>query len=117
MGIKVVNDTPAGIQLKVKDEQEAKNLMKLIKSAIKSNIVASIGGLLIKNTLKKSMSIYDLSNHGGAPLIGSSKLIIKCHGSSKSAEIKNAILEAKKFVEVDLIHRFSDSLKGANYGI
>ena len=98
-------------------EGTAKNLMKLIKSAIKSNIVASIGGLLIKNTLKKSMSIYDLSNHGGAPLIGSSKLIIKCHGSSKSAEIKNAILEAKKFVEVDLIHRFSDSLKGANYGI
>ena len=28
LGIKVVNDTPAGIQLKVKDESEAKSLLK-----------------------------------------------------------------------------------------
>ena len=98
-------------------EGTAKNLMRVMKSAIKSNIIATIGGLLIKNTLKKSMAVFDTSNYGGAPLIGSSKLIIKCHGSAKSNEIKNAILEAKKFVEIDLIHKFTDSLKGANYGI
>lgn len=98
-------------------EGTAKNLIGLLKNAIKSNGVSLIGGLLIKNTLKKTMSKFDVSNYGGAPLIGSSKLIIKCHGSSKSSEIKNAILEAKKYVEIDLIHRFSDSLKGVNYGI
>ena len=98
-------------------EGTAKNLINLLKTAIKSNLISMVGGLLIKNTLKKSMVKFDVSNYGGAPLIGSSKLIIKCHGSSNSSEIKNAILEAKKFVEIDLIHRFSDSLKGANYGI
>ena len=98
-------------------EGTAKNLINLLKTAIKSNLISMIGGILIKNTLKKSMVKFDVSNYGGAPLIGSSKLIIKCHGSSNSSEIKNAIIEAKKFVEIDLIHRFSDSLKGANYGI
>ena len=98
-------------------EGTAKNLLSILKTAIKSSIISSIGGLLIKNTLKKSMSKFDVSNYGGAPLIGSSRLIIKCHGSSKSSEIKNAILEAKKFVEIDLINRFNDSLKGADYGV
>ena len=36
LGIKVVNDTPAGIQLKVKDEQEAKNLMKRLNEEDKT---------------------------------------------------------------------------------
>lgn len=76
-----------------------------------------IGGLLIKKSLKKSLSKFDVSNYGGAPIIGSSKLIIKCHGSSKKSEIKNAIFEAKKFIEIDLINKFNNSLKGANYGI
>lgn len=98
-------------------EGVAKNLINVIKDSLKSNFIASIGGLLIKNTIKKSLKKFDASNYGGAPLIGSSKLIIKCHGSSDKSEIKNAIFEAKKFVEIDLISKFSDSLKGANYGI
>ena len=36
LGIKVVNDTPAGIQLKVKDEAEAKNLLRHLTDADKS---------------------------------------------------------------------------------
>ncbi len=36
LGIKVVNDTPAGVQLKVKDEAEAKNLLRHLTDADKS---------------------------------------------------------------------------------
>ena len=36
LGIKVVSDTPAGIQLKVKDESEAKNLLRNLTDADKS---------------------------------------------------------------------------------
>ncbi|WP_029233483.1 ABC transporter ATP-binding protein [Butyrivibrio sp. VCB2006] len=36
LGISVVNDTPAGIQLRVKDESEAKNLLKQLSDANKT---------------------------------------------------------------------------------
>ena len=36
LGIKVVNDTPAGIQLRVNDESEARNLLKQLTDANKT---------------------------------------------------------------------------------
>lgn len=98
-------------------EGTAKNILSILKSIIKSNLLTLFAGLIIKKPLKNILKKFDVSNYGGAPLIGSNRLIIKCHGSSNSTEIKNAIYEAKTFIEKDLINKFSDSLKEVNYGI
>ncbi len=39
---------------------------------------------------------YDYNEYGGAPLLGINGTAMICHGASKSATIKNAILTAKK---------------------
>ena len=45
---------------------------------------------------------FDSAEHGGAPLLGISKPVIKAHGSSKAKAIKNAVRQAIHFVETGI---------------
>ena len=42
---------------------------------------------------------FDYSEYGGAPLLGLQKPVIKAHGSSDAKAFRNAIRQAKEFVE------------------
>ncbi len=59
------------------------------------------------NSLKKKM---DYKEHGGAPLLGTQKPVIKAHGSSDAVAIKNAIRQAKEFHEKEIINEISLAL-------
>lgn len=59
------------------------------------------------NALKKKM---DYKEHGGAPLLGTQKTVIKAHGSSDAVAIKNAIRQAKEFHEKEIINEISLAL-------
>lgn len=58
-----------------------------------------IGALLVKPALKQTLKAFDLEQYGGAPLLGLKGLVVKTHGSSKSVEIKNSILQCITFTE------------------
>ena len=45
---------------------------------------------------------FDSAEHGGAPLLGISKPVIKAHGSSDAKAIKNAVRQAIFFVETKI---------------
>ena len=45
---------------------------------------------------------FDASEHGGAPILGISKPVIKAHGSSDANAIKNAVRQAIYFVETGI---------------
>jgi len=49
----------------------------------------------------------DYTEHGGAPLLGTAAPVIKAHGSSNGKAFKNAIRQAKIFVEGDVIGSIS----------
>ena len=53
--------------------------------------------------LKDFKSQMDYTEYGGAPLMGSAKPVIKAHGSSNAVAFKNAIRQAKTYVEQDVI--------------
>jgi len=53
--------------------------------------------LLCKPALKETLKDFDASQYGGAPLLGLKGLVVKTHGSSKSIEIKNSILQCVTF--------------------
>lgn len=74
-------------------------LIKQVKAGMKTTLRSSIGGLLVKPALKKTLKAFDLEQYGGAPLLGLNGLIVKTHGSSKSVEIKNSILQCLTFKE------------------
>lgn len=78
-------------------------MLKQIKGGLKSNLLGMIGGLLIKPTLKKTLAKFDVSEHGGAPLLGLNGTVLKTHGSAKHKEVTNTIYQAAAFKEQDII--------------
>ena len=62
-----------------------------------SSLRSKIGALLVKPALKQTLKAFDLEQYGGAPMLGLKGLVVKTHGSSKSVEIKNSILQCVTF--------------------
>jgi len=72
-------------------------LLHKVKGALMSNLKTKIGALLIKGKLKETLGGFDVKEYGGAPLLGLNGLVVKTHGSSKSIEVKNSILQCNTF--------------------
>ncbi len=74
-------------------------LIRKIKEGLMSTTKSKIGALLCKPALKETLKSFDASEYGGAPLLGLNGLVVKSHGNSKSAEIKNSIIQCITFTE------------------
>lgn len=77
-------------------------LIKKVKEGMMTSLRSKIGALLVKPALKACLKSFDLEEYGGAPLLGLKGLVVKTHGSSKAAEIKNTILQCQTFKEHDI---------------
>lgn len=95
----IVCDGFAGNVLLKSYEGVSSVLLKVIKESLKSSLKMKLGGLIIKNGLKKTMTNFDASEYGGAPLLGCKSPVIKCHGSAKSKEICNACLQCVEYAK------------------
>ena len=85
-------------------------LMKKIKEGMMSTLRSKIGALLIKPALKKTMKGFSTDEYGGAPLLGLKGLVVKTHGSSKSVEICNSILQCLTFKEQKINEKIQGQL-------
>lgn len=86
-------------------------LMGFIKEIFYSNALTKIAALLVKSKLgglKKKMSTEE---HGGAPLLGITKPVIKAHGNAKALAIQNAVRVAAEFAEAGVIEMITESVK------
>ena len=80
----------------------AKTLVKKIKAGLMSTTISKIGALLSKKAIKNTMKSFDVSEYGGAPLLGLKGLAVKTHGSSTHIEIYNSIKQCVTFTENDI---------------
>ena len=71
---------------------------------------SKIGALLVKPALKQTLKAFDLEQYGGAPMLGLKGLVVKTHGSSKSIEIKNSILQCITFTEQQISEKIRQML-------
>jgi glycerol-3-phosphate acyltransferase PlsX len=78
-----------------------------LKSLFTANIKTKIGALLVKDGLASFKKAIDYTEHGGAPLLGLQKPVIKAHGSSNAKAIKNAVRQAKYCIEADISGKLS----------
>ncbi len=92
-------------------EGVAAALVSVIKKGLMSSFKSKIGALLVKPTLKKTLKGFSVEDYGGAPLLGLNGLVIKTHGSSKSVEIKNSVLQAITFKEENINDKIVEKLK------
>ncbi|MEG0377680.1 MAG: phosphate acyltransferase PlsX [Eubacterium sp.] len=86
-------------------------LMKGIKTSIMGSTKGKIGGMLIKDDLRKFKNQFDADEHGGAPFLGVKGGVIKAHGSSNAYAIKNAIRQSIAFIDNDVLDKITEKLK------
>ncbi len=106
----VVSDGFVGnITLKV-IEGTASTMVGILTTEIKSSMIAKVGALLMKNSLRAMKQKLDFEEYGGAPLLGLNAPVIICHGSSTAKAVKNAISVGEEMVEKQLVKAFQDHL-------
>lgn len=77
-------------------------LLGEMKKAFYSSLTGKLGGLLVKDSLKKALGKYDASRYGGAPVLGLKSLVVKMHGSAKAVEVKRAVEQCVQFYQEDI---------------
>ena len=88
-------------------------LISLVKQGMMTSVRSKIGGLLVKPALKKTMKSFDVTEYGGAPLLGLKGLVVKTHGSSRAIEIRNSILQCIQFKSQDISGKIREKLEQA----
>lgn len=83
---------------------------KSLKNILMSGIKSKLAGLLVLKKVKSFKKQMDYSEHGGAPLLGTSRPVIKAHGSSDAKAFYNAIRQADTFAKTKVIDAISESL-------
>jgi glycerol-3-phosphate acyltransferase PlsX len=82
-----------------------------LKKIFLKNAGTKIAALIIKDGVDGFRKSMDYTEHGGAPLLGLTRPVIKAHGSSNAHAFKNAIRQAKTMVENGVIDLIVESLK------
>ena len=105
----VANGFEGNIMLKT-IEGTSKFIMKAIKEMFYRDTVGKLGGLLMKSRMGGLKKQFDASEHGGAPILGMSRPVIKAHGNSDAFAIKNAIRQAVQFVSSEINSKIEEQV-------
>lgn len=95
-------------------EGMAKFFSVSLKNMFKGGPLSLVGAACLAPKLKDFKKKMDYKEYGGAPLLGTSKPVIKAHGSSDAKAFCNAIRQAKIFCENKVIEEFSSALNAAS---
>lgn len=88
----------------------ASTLFGMIKEEFTSSLIRKGAAAVLKPGLKSIVKRLDYSEYGGAPMLGVSAPLIKCHGSSKAKAIKNGLRVARDLVAQRVIPSISQAI-------
>ncbi len=126
MGNIEARDVPAGVaDIVVSDgftgnvllkciEGTTQTLMRNIKAIFKSNALTMLAAMLVKPQLGAFKKKMDVSEHGGAPIIGVAKPVIKAHGNSDAKAFCSAIRQAALFAQSGVIEAITEAVSTEN---
>lgn len=86
-------------------------LMRNIKGIFKSNFFTMLAALMVKPQIGAFKKKMDVSEHGGAPVIGVTKPVIKAHGNADAKTICSAIRQASLFAQAGVIEAITQAVK------
>ena len=89
-------------------EGMGKFFMKTLKNVFYENLFTKLTALMMKGKISGLKKQFDASEHGGAPLLGIAKPVIKAHGSSDARAIMNAVRQAIGYVDTGIIENISE---------
>lgn len=91
-------------------EGVASTLLSAVKKGMMSTFKSKIGALLCKGAIKDTLKDFDADKYGGAPMLGLNGLVVKTHGSSKSVDVKNSIIQCKTFKEQNINEKIKEKI-------
>ena len=103
----VVADGLSGNVLVKTTEGTALELLKKLKKEIFSKTLYKLGALLMKRMFADMKEFMDYQNYGGSVLLGTSKVVVKGHGSSKAVAVEKCIEQAYRME----LSRLSDKIE------
>jgi len=89
-------------------EGVGKLMLTKMKGLFYSTPATKLAALTMKKQIMGLKKEMDPSEHGGAPILGISKPVIKAHGSSDAKAFKNAIRQAISFVDSEAIYDLAE---------
>ncbi len=92
-------------------EGVASNLFSMIKKNLMSSLTTKIGAAMSKPAFKKIKKEFDYTEYGGAAFLGVKGICIKAHGSSNAKAFKNAIRQAKKVYDNNIIEKITEEIE------
>ncbi|HIR27754.1 MAG TPA: phosphate acyltransferase PlsX [Candidatus Choladousia intestinigallinarum] len=92
-------------------EGVAAALISKIKGSMLESFRSKIGALLVKPALKRTLKKFDVSEHGGAPLLGLKGLVVKTHGSSTAKEVENSIYQCVQFKKQNINEKIMEHIQ------
>ncbi|XMB85604.1 phosphate acyltransferase PlsX [Mycoplasmatota bacterium WC44] len=107
----LVTDGFTGNAILKSTEGALKAFSTVLKREIASNTTGKIGYLFMKKNLKSVANTFDVSDVGGAILLGVNAPCIKAHGSSDARDYASAIKQARNVVDKDVINKIKNVLK------
>ncbi|MGM1045333.1 phosphate:acyl-[acyl carrier protein] acyltransferase [Paenibacillus uliginis N3/975] len=108
----LVCDGFAGNILLKSIEGTAGALFSLLKEQFSQSLKTKLAAAMMMPQLKNLKSIMDYKEHGGAPLLGLSGLVVKSHGSADGNAIKNAVRQARVAMQNRLVESISNEISG-----
>jgi glycerol-3-phosphate acyltransferase PlsX len=90
----VVADGFSGNVLVKTTEGTAIELLKKLKKDIYSRTLYKMGALLMKKMFMEEKEFMNYQNYGGSVLLGTEKVVVKGHGSSKAVAVEKCIEQA-----------------------
>ena len=90
------------------------NLLKTMKKKFTDGLSAKMGAVLLAGKVKEIKDEFDYSEYGGAPILGVNGHVLKIHGSSGSAAVRNAIIKGIPYAQENVVGRITSAMEGVD---
>ena len=106
----LVTDGYTGNVLLKTMEGMGKLFMTRMKGIFYASVISKLAALTVKKSFMQFKKDMDVKEHGGSPILGIRKPVIKAHGSSDARAFKSAIRQAMRFAESGAIESLERQL-------
>ena len=106
----IVCDGFSGNVLIKSTEGACLEMLKLLKHTFTKGFKNKLGALLLKKDIYEIKDFMDYNNYGGAVLLGTTKTIVKGHGSSKEEAIYQCLVQAYNMEKNNLRDKIAEEV-------
>ena len=85
-------------------------ILRALKETYTKSMLTKLSFLPVKRPFAQMKKEFDPAEHGGSPLLGISKPVIKAHGSSNAKAFKNAVFQAISTLEGNVCGQIADEM-------